>query len=356
MVCVNQKTFRDILSHRNNSAGAKVLRLLLRLISGLYAAAVWTRNLLYDHNRLISATATVPVISVGNITTGGTGKTPLVVWLCRYLEQKNIPAAILTRGYKTEQGLMSDEPAMLAKACPKTSIVVDPDRTAGAQKAITQHGAKALVLDDGFQHRRINRSLNILTLDATCPFGYGHVLPAGLLREPLSGVRRADIIVITRFDQVEPTAMQELEAKLAILAPKVPVIKATHRHTHAVTFGAKQLSLESLQAKKAFVFCGIGNPEAFFGHVRQHGIAVVGTQIFNDHHPYTLEDIKTIIRDAKSCGAQMILCTQKDWVKTALLKPDDSEILLAYLAMELEFIEGEDQLKAAIDNSLSGRT
>lgn len=353
---MNQKTFRDILSCRNNSPGAKVLRLLLQLVSWLYAAVTRARNVLYDRGLLMSASSRVPVISVGNITTGGTGKTPLVIWLCRYLEQKALPAAILTRGYKTEQGLMSDEPAMLAKACPKTAVVVDPNRTAGAQKAITQHGAAVLVLDDGFQHRRLKRDLNILTLDATCPFGYGKVLPAGLLREPLGGVRRADIIVITRYDQVESTAMQELEAVLAKQAAGVPVVKATHRHTHAVTFGAKQIPLDTLRGKKAFIFCGIGNPEAFFGHVRQNGIIIAGTHIFNDHHPFVQEDTKAILGQAKSCGAEMILCTQKDWVKTALLASDNAEIRLAYLAMELEFVEGEDMLKAAIDASLNRRT
>ncbi len=344
------------MSCRNNSVAAKFLRLLLRVVSWLYAAVVAARNALYSRGLFQSTAAGVPVISVGNITTGGTGKTPLVIWLCRFLEQKNIKTAILTRGYKTEQGMMSDEPALLAKACPTTTVVVDPDRTAGAYKAFALHGARAMVLDDGFQHRRLKRDLNILTLDATCPFGYGKVLPAGLLREPLGGVRRADIIVITRYDQVDPAAMQELETALAKLAPGVPVVKATHKHTHAVTSGSKTLPLASLRGKKAFVFCGIGNPDAFFGHVRQNEIVIVGTHIFNDHHPFTLDEIKAIMRQAKSCGAEMILCTQKDWVKTALLKPDDIDIPLAYLAMELEFVEGEDVLKAAVDKTINTRT
>ena len=352
MVCVNQKAFRHILSGSDTRIGAKVLRLLLRFISWLYGLLVRCRNILYDRGTLASVTAAVPVISVGNITTGGTGKTPLVIWLCRYLEDKGLRCAILTRGYKTEQGQMSDEPALLAKACSKTTVIVDPDRAAGAKKAIQQYGAGVLVLDDGFQHRRLNRDLDILTLDATCPFGYGHILPAGLLREPLSGVRRASLIVITRYDQVEPEAMRQLEDQVATLAPEVPVVKATHQHTHAVTFGSKVLPLESLHGKRAFVFCGIGNPEAFFGHVEQNNIIVVGTQIFNDHHPYTLDDLKAILIAAKGCRAEMVLCTQKDWVKTALLNPDRSEIPLAYLAMELVFVEGIEILKARVDRLL----
>jgi tetraacyldisaccharide 4'-kinase len=353
MVRVNQKTFRHILSGRDTCAGATVLRLLLRLLSVPYGAAVRGRNLLYDRSLLTSVAAAAPVISVGNITTGGTGKTPLVIWLCRMLEAKGLRCAILTRGYKTEQGQMSDEPALLAKACPNTTVVVDPDRAAGAEKAVTRHGANVLVLDDGFQHRRLKRDLDILTLDATCPFGFDHLLPGGLLREPLAGVRRADLIVITRYDQVEPTAMQQLEERLTTLAPGVPVVKATHRHTHAVTFGSRTLSLESLRGKRAFVFCGIGNPEAFFGHVTQNDIEVVGTRVFNDHHPYTLEDLKAILEESRGCSAEVILCTQKDWVKTALLNPERPQVPLAYLAMELDFVEGIDTIKEQVDRVLN---
>lgn len=341
-----------MLSGNDSCAGAKILRVLLRLLSGPYAMAVWGRNLLYDYGLLKTVTAAVPVISVGNITTGGTGKTPLVIWLCRYLESKNLRCAILTRGYKTEQEQLSDEPALLAKACPNTTVVVDPDRAAGAEKAVLRHGAEVLVLDDGYQHRRLNRDLNVLTLDATCPFGYGHILPAGLLREPLFGVSRADIFVITRYDQVESTAMQCLEERLACLAPGVPVVKATHRHTHAVTFGTKQMPLESLRGKRAFVFCGIGNPQAFIAHVRHNEISVVGTRIFNDHYPYTFDDIRMILKEARDCGAELVLCTQKDWVKTALLYPEKPEITPAYLAMELDFIEGVDILKFKLESIL----
>lgn len=351
MVNLNQKTFRDILSGKDARVGAKALKLSAQLASIPYGLAIRLRNGLYDAKVLKSVAARAVVISIGNITTGGTGKTPLVIWLCRYLEAKGIRCAVLTRGYKTEQGCLSDEPALLAKACPKTAVIVDSNRLAGAEKAIA-HGAKVLVLDDGFQHRRLKRDLNILTLDATCPFGYNRVLPGGLLREPVSGVRRASLIVITRYDQVNPTAMQQLQERLTRLAPNVPIVKATHRHTHAVTFGAQQLPLESLRDKQVFAFCGIGNPEAFFDHLSQNQITVVGTRIFNDHHPYTPDDIKAILKEAHTCGANMILCTQKDWVKTALLNPERPDITLAYLAMELEFVEGVEKLKSQVDHLL----
>ena len=352
MVCVNQNTFRQLISGHHTGAAAVGLRLLLRAVSLPYAAAVRGRNILYSGRLLRSISAAVPVISVGNITTGGTGKTPLVIWLCRYLESKQRRCAILTRGYKTDKARPSDEPALLAKACGDTSVVVDSDRVAGAQKAESQYGAEILVLDDGFQHRRLKRDLNILTLDATCPFGYGRILPAGLLREPLSALKRADVIVLTRYDQVASRTTARLEEQLARLAPAVPIVKAVHRHTHAVAAGAKTLPLDTLRDKRAFVFCGIGNPDAFVDHVRQSGMDIVGSRVYNDHHVYTQEDIKDLILQAEACGAEMLLCTQKDWVKTALLKPDTTDMLLAYLAMELEFIEGLEVLQNRIDRVL----
>lgn len=350
---MNQNTFRQLICRNDTRTKAKALRFLLRLAAVPYAVGVWLRNRLYDWGVLKTVAASVPVISVGNITAGGTGKTPLVIGLCRYLEGKGLRCAILTRGYKSERGPLSDEPALLARACAQTTVVVDSDRAAGARKAVSQYDAEVLVLDDGFQHRRLRRDLNIVTLDATCPFGYGRVLPAGLLREPLGGLKRADVIVITRCDQAEPEAIQQIEARLARLTRQIPIVKAVHRHTHAVTTGPSVLPLDTLHHHRAFVFCGIGNPEAFIEHIRQNGINIVGTRLFNDHQRYQPEDISAIASEAKDCGATAILCTEKDWVKVALLIPEGSGILWAYLAMELDFVEGVDILKSRIDALLN---
>lgn len=293
----------------------------------------------------------VPVFSVGNITTGGTGKTPLVVWLCNALSGRGVKCAILTRGYRTKPGQMSDEPALLGKAC-KAPVVVDHDRVAGARKAIAQHGARALILDDGFQHRRLKRDMDIVAIDATCPFGYGRMLPAGLLREPVSSLARADAVLITRFDQAEDEQMRRLEQTIRTYAPGIPIAKAVHRHTHAVMTGSRRLSLDELRAKKVFAFCGIGNPKAFYDCLRQHGMTLTGTRTFDDHHPYTDSDMKSLYQQASAGGAEILLCTQKDWVKSALLAPEKTPAA-AYMAMELEFVEGLDNLQEAIEKVLS---
>lgn len=308
------------------------------------------RNLLFAIGVLRRHTVSVPVISIGNITAGGTGKTPLVIWLCNYLRNKGIHSSILTRGYKSHPGQITDEPALLARACPDTDVIVNPNRVAGAKKAISAYQAQALVLDDGFQHQHLKRNLDIVAVDATCPFGYGRVLPAGLLREPKSGLSRADAIIITRFDQADAEQVQQLEKEIQTLVPEIPIAKARHKHTGAITFQNEKLDLDELRSKKIFAFCGIGNPNAFLSCLVKNGLTLSGSQTFDDHHAYTQEEMRQIFEHAQSCEADTILCTQKDWVKSALLSPEIAGMVFAYLAMELDFHEGLDRIMALIDN------
>ncbi len=347
---MNHDTYRKIVFGQDQRLGVRALRVLLGAAALVYGLVMRGRNLLFAIGILHSRAAGVPVISIGNITTGGTGKTPLVIWLCNYLRNMGIHSSILTRGYKTHPDQITDEPALLAKACPDTDVVVNPNRVAGAKKAISVHQAQTLVLDDGFQHRRLKRDLDIVAVDATCPFGYGRVLPAGLLREPKGGLSRADAVIITRFDQADAEQMRQLEEKIQQISPNIPIAKAVHKHTGAVTFQNEKLGLEELRSKKIFAFCGIGNPNAFFRCLEQNDLSLADTQTFDDHHAYTQEEMKQIFERAISCGAEMILCTQKDWVKSALLSPEEKNVVFAYLAMELDFLEGLDKITALIDN------
>ena len=332
------------------------MRVVLRIMALIYGVVMRGRNLLYTLGILRSHAAGVPVVSIGNITTGGTGKTPLVIWLCNYLQNKGVHCSILTRGYKTAPDQITDEPALLARACPDTDVIVNPNRVAGAKKAVRVHQAEALVLDDGFQHRRLKRNLDIVAVDATCPFGYGRVLPAGLLREPKRGLSRADAVIITRFDQADAEQMRRLEQEIRKIAPNIPIAKAAHIHTAAVTFQNEKIGLEELRSKRIFAFCGIGNPDAFFRCLEQNGLSLAETQIFDDHHAYTQEEMKEIFERARGCEAEMILCTQKDWVKSALLSPEDKDVVFAYLAMELDFLEGFDKITALVDDLFSNRS
>lgn len=352
---MNEYTYRSIVSGTAKGPGPSGMRVLLRTASVPYSIGIRLRNRLYDWKWLPIHSADAVVVSIGNLTTGGTGKTPLVIWLANALIQKGISCAVLTRGYKTRRGTLSDEPALLARACGGAAVVVDADRAAGAQKAIEKHQAQVLILDDGFQHRRLKRDLDILAIDATCPFGFGKMLPAGLLREPIRSIERADAAVITRFDQAGEEQVAGIQEQIRRMQPQIEILRAVHRHMEARTLKAPPKRTEELRGKKVFVFCGIGNPGAFLKSVETLGCIPAGNEFFNDHHPYTPEDLGRILSQAKKLGAELILTTEKDWVKAALLAPEKSEIPLLYLTMELEFLTRPDTIIEQIEQRVNRR-
>lgn len=342
---MKQETYRRIVSGQDTRTTAG----MLRVAAAVYGPIIAIRNRFYDWGLLRSRAAGVPVVCVGNITAGGTGKTPLVIWLCRYLQHQGLRCAILTRGYKTKAGEMTDEPAVLAKACGDVPVIVNSDRLAGARKAIEQYHAEILILDDGFQHRRLKRDMDLIAMDATCPFGYGRILPAGLLRESPKALRRAAAVIITRSSQVSPEQLTAIEQQIDALAPGLPVATSSHRLTHAKTLKNQRIELDALVGRPVYAFCGIGNPQAFFSSLAQHGMNLVGCETYDDHYTYTPEDVSRIFDKARACGAEFVLCTQKDWVKSALLGPKNDAIVFAAMAMELDFVDGFDKIQQRLD-------
>ena len=240
---MDQNAYRNLVAGTDSRLCTKSLRFVLMVISWCYGVVVVIRNFCYDKKIFKIKRPNAPVISIGNITTGGTGKTPLVIWLCNYLNDKSIDCAILTRGYKSEQGKLTDEPAILAKSCSNANVIVDPDRYAGSQKALQKPNVKALVMDDGFQHRRLHRNLDIVAVDATCPFGYGKLLPAGLLRENIRGLKRAHAVVITRCEQANPENTYDLIEHIKKINPSLVIAKAQNEYPGAIMMkGAKTLN------------------------------------------------------------------------------------------------------------------
>ena len=341
---MDQFAFRRLISGQDKSLGAFALRLFLYAVSLLYGTVIKLRNHAFDTGLIKSAKAQVPVISIGNITTGGTGKTPLVIWLCNKISQMNLRTAVLTRGYMSEEGTMGDEPTMLAKSCPQTKVIVNSDRMAGARKAVCEYDSQVLILDDGFQHRQIQRDLDIVAIDATCPFGYGRMLPAGLLREPINSLQRANAVIITRFDQLADGFSSELEKTIHQSNPNLIIAKAVHKANSIKLLDGSEEPLESLKNKRIFAFCGIGNPGAFIAGFAERGDNLVGHKIYNDHHNYTRDDIKLVAELANRCKADMIITTQKDWVKIALHAKEFKNHRFAFVRIDLEFIEGEDEI------------
>jgi len=389
---LNQETYRKLISGQSGGAGAVVLRLFLQIAAAGYAAAVGLRNFLYSSGWLKTHRVDATVFSIGNITVGGTGKTPLVVWLCNKitknskLKTKNCGVAILTRGYKarlvwcvmrgakrkkwipasagmtarnTQYALHNtegDEPAILVQSCPQAKVVVNPDRVAGATEAITGFGAKVLIMDDGFQHRRLHRDIDIVTIDATCPFGYGRMLPAGLLREPITSLKRADAVIITRCDQIHEAKLSKLEEKLQWVNPDMIIARSIHRPVCAKLADGKEISIEQLKGRSVFAFCGIGNPQSFLGTIKNIGAELVGSKIYDDHYHYTDDDISDICAQAIQLGANLMLTTQKDWSRLPIEnRKSKIEMPLAYLAIELKFISGEDKITQLIEDTLTGK-
>lgn len=345
--------WHNLVGGKDSRLTARLIKLPLALLSRGYGVIIALRNLLYDHRILPIIELPVPVISVGNITVGGTGKTPMVIWLARYLQSRGRRVAVLTRGYKGRTNRGNDETQLLRDALPGVPLVVDSDRLCGAKRALIVYGARVLLLDDGFQHRRLRRDLDIVMIDATCPFGYEKLLPAGLLRESLKALcNRADFFIISRCDQVSEKSLQSVKERLhslaqrcvynssidnfraaaAIPSPCLSVMKAKGIYG---TDGQYQL-ITQLQGQKVFAFCGIGRPKSFIDTLKGLGAEVTDSFFWPDHHNYTEDDLNRMQQMAQKSRVDWLVTTQKDWVKIKLLKNAENLPNLFRLQVEIE--------------------
>jgi tetraacyldisaccharide 4'-kinase len=288
------------------------------LATGPYAAAVRLRNWLFDRGWKRQHRAPAPVISVGNLTLGGTGKTPCVEYVARFYRQRQVRVAILSRGYGNSTG-RNDEALVLEENLPDVPHLQGVDRVSLAQTAIEELESEVLILDDGFQHRRLHRSLDVVLLDATNPWGHGHLFPRGLLREPPTSLRRAGVIVLTRCDQAEPAVCQELQKAASRLAPDAPVVHTTHQPRDLLNGAQVSAPLDLLRGRPVAAFCGIGNPEAFRRTLAGLGAEVAAFRVYPDHHAYTRADVDKLRTWAGQQAEQAVIATtQKDLVKLRL--------------------------------------
>ncbi len=297
-------------------------RWALAPLSTLYGGLIGARNLYYDRFASAVRSAPVPVISVGNMTVGGTGKTPLVIDIALRLLALGRQPAILTRGYKAQAGETADEVREFHDALPGVPVVVNADRVAGATTACTHHAADCLVLDDGFQHRRLARDLDIVLIDALRPWGGNWVLPAGRLREPLGGLRRGDIFIITRANQATPAAVDEIADRLQRYVGPKPILTARVVATALVYSDGRRSEPSDLAERRVLPVCGIGNPATFLKLLATLGPEVTAEGVeFADHRRYSADDVATIAARADLAGAELVVTTRKDWVKLAPLWP-----------------------------------
>lgn len=340
---ISPAAFREVASGRRRGAAAALLRFSLQAASLPYGCAVRVRNRRYDRGGAAAVhRPDVPVVSVGNLTVGGTGKTPMVEWIARHVRRHGVRAAILSRGYKAEQGGVNDEALELELALPDVPHLQNPDRAAAAATAVEELATQLLLLDDGFQHRRLARDLDIVLLDASEPFGYGHLLPRGLLREPIAGLRRAGAVVLSRADMMPPQERRAIERRVAELAPAAVWCEVEHRATALVDSAGGRYPVESLEGRSGAACCGIGNPAGFRHTLDGLGFEVHGWREFPDHHNYAREDVDALAELVRTSGAEILVCTRKDLVK--LRVPAIGGAPLRALAVELHFARGEEAL------------
>jgi tetraacyldisaccharide 4'-kinase len=339
-----------MLSGSARGAGASALRTVLGAIEPAYGAVMRARNFAFDHGMKRIHRLPRPAVAVGNLTTGGTGKTPIVRWLAEHFAERNLRPAILLRGYRAELTGGSDEARMLeAHLGDRAFVVADPDRVAGSANAMKRMPPPdVFILDDAFQHRRVWRDFNLLVMSAIEPFGLGHVLPRGYLREPVSGIKRADAIVITRADQVSEAALGALRQEIHRLAGAVRVYQASHAQT-AARCAERIINLDEFNRQRFFAFSGIAKPESFYQQLPQ----ARGTRSFPDHHAYTERDLAELDRAAKEAGAEILVTTEKDWIKLAKLARSRDRLPIWRVEMEVRFA-GDDQqrLLEQIENAL----
>jgi tetraacyldisaccharide 4'-kinase len=335
-----------LISGEEHGARANIFRGFLRAASWTYGSAMWLRNRCFDWGWKQSVAAAVPVISVGNLTVGGTGKTPCVEFIARVLRDAGVRVAILSRGYGSNSG-PNDEARMLADNLPDVPHLQGADRVALAAKAVAQFESEVLILDDGFQHRRLRRALDIVLIDATQSWGHDHVLPRGLLREPSRELWRADVVLLTRCDQVGAEDKRQLKSEVCRLAPDALIVESEHRPVEWLTADGQTIPLDEIQGNAA-VFCGIGNPTAFRKTLESIGITIREFRAFPDHHRYDQHQLESWARQLRQDWP--ILTTQKDLVKFKQSKLAGHNLLA--LRIEMSIRKGEEALRQLLINAV----
>ena len=325
-----------------------------RLLSIPYGWEVARRNRRFD-----AGTGVVrfdrPVISIGNLSVGGTGKTPMVAAVLRWLLDAGHRPVVAMRGYGSKNGL-SDEAAAYRREFPHVPIVAQPNRAAGLIERFTLEfdedlePSDVIVLDDGFQHRRIARDADIVLIDATRSPFHDRLLPAGWLREPISSLGRATHTVITHSESAESSALQRIEADL-MRVTGAPALATTRHAWSALTLTAgdreRPEQLGFLKGKRTLAVCAIGNPGPFLETAKAH-TTLAAQIVLRDHDPYRPATIQRILREAESANAQLILTTEKDWSKLLHVKPETWPCPIARPGLDLAFDRGEENLRDSI--------
>lgn len=352
-------------SERPGLAGA-ALAPPLALAALVFRAGAALRGALYDAGVLRAVRVKVPVVSIGNLAVGGAGKTPVAMAVARRLLGRGRRVALLSRGYgavRADARVVADgarlllgpdeggdEPVLLALRLPGVPVLCGPRRAELAAAAVRDHGADALLLDDGFQHRALARDLDVVVLDAANPFGNGRLLPAGPNREPRAALRRAGLLWLSRVDQAEPGRLAALRTLARAATGRDPV-ESRHAPLGLVDGGlAPAGGVEALRGRRVLLLAGIARPEGFRRTLLALGAEVVAEAVFPDHHPFSPADLDRARASADAARCDLLVTTEKDAVRLPPSAAADARVRA--LRIEAEVLGGGEQLEAALDAAL----
>jgi tetraacyldisaccharide 4'-kinase len=367
----------DVIMGKREGFGALVFAAFLQMCSYLFSGIAQARLWLYRKRILHDTPLGCLVVVVGNLTVGGTGKTPVVEMFARALRDRGRKVAILSRGYKSkapplwkrlwhdfthqeaepprivsdgerlllDSELAGDEPFMLAKNLPGVVVLVDKDRVKAGAYAIKRFGCDTLVLDDGFQYLPLKGRLNLLLVDKTNPFGNGFLLPRGILREPVKHLKRASYVFLTKSNGHRD---EELEHLIRHYNPHAEIIECAHRPQFLQRVGnGEKRPLEDLKGRRIAAFSGIATPESFERFLREGGAHLVYARRFLDHYRFTSDDLREVYAEAEKAGAEFIVTTEKDAVRIAPADANPSRPLY-FLRLEIEILRGASDFKEAV--------
>ncbi len=343
-------TYMNLISGRQRGWWPTVARSGLWLLSGVYCLGAAVKNFLYDRGWLRSHRVSVPVISIGNLTTGGTGKSPLVHWFVNEFQRREVRVGVVSRGYGDHTNAGNDEAAELHQRFPSVTHIQNRDRVAACRQAVERGAVQIIVADDGFQHRRLYRNLDLVVIDATQPWGYGACLPRGLMRESIRGLRRADLALISRAELVSPDQLQQTRASIRRIAPQLAIVTATTEPQGWINGDGHRLAIEGLSGRRVLAFAGIGNPQAFCKLLQNLGIDTSEFCAFPDHHAYSQSDWEKLQKMAIANQANALVCTRKDLVK--LTEFNSGDLPIWALDIGVKIVNGLEEIHQAMDRVL----
>lgn len=329
----------SLMADKRNGAAYALFKFILYIASLFYGAGIFARGLLYKFGVFKTERVPMKIISVGNLTLGGTGKTPFVITLAQVLEDEiRRGTCILIRGYGW------DEQAMLKKKLPDIPILVGENRVKSSHRAIKLYGSDAAILDDGFQYWELARSLDIVLIDSRCPFGNGHLFPRGILREPRRAIRRADIVVFTKVDK-KRADMEALKEDLKKLNGRLIFLEAIHRPKSFYDPRVRRdVNLSAAAGKRVILLSSIGDPVYFEETLKDLGANVIEHIAFSDHHNYSQSDAKLIMKRCGERAFDLLVTTEKDAVKLSRMSISFGKYVTLILVIDMEITAGREIL------------